>query len=137
MHDDDLYRLTIAVDFNGVIHDHDVGSKGAIELGSPEIPGAIDWLKEVSDSFNVALQSARFGLPGPAGPSCIQSAKRWLIAKGIPPSWVSHDPDTVCRRIHLTDRKVKYHVLLDDRAITFRGRFPSAEDLMAFKPWNR
>jgi hypothetical protein len=28
-------------------------------------------------------------------------------------------------------------VTLDDRAVTFTGNWPSVEDLLNFKPWNR
>ena len=129
-----LGKLTLALDFNGVIHDHvrSSGGKGPILPDAPEIPGAIDFLKRAVDHFNVQIMSARFNRDGEAA---FVEARAWLVAHDIPDGWITDDPD-MSGRIVLSGRKGKYLVSLDDRAINFDGSFPDLDELAAFKPWN-
>ena len=121
----------IAVDFNGVIHDHRDGQKGFCDADSPEIPGAIEWLKEISESFDVFLVSASFSRA-----PYILAAKQWLNAHGVPLAWMASV--AIGRsRITLTPFKPCCTIFLDDRAMTFRGTFPTKEFIKGFRPWNR
>jgi hypothetical protein len=124
-------RLIVACDFNGVIHDHRDGPKDKVDPASPAIPGAIDWLKAVSEELDVFLVSASF-----AKSPYVTSARAWLTAQGIPADWTT--PVVVGRsRITLTPFKPPCLLFIDDRGFCFRGEFPEVEDIKRFVPWNR
>jgi len=124
-------RLIIAVDFNGVIHDHRDGVRGFCEPGSPAIPGAIDWLSSMCDTFDVFLVSASF-----AKADYILAAKKWLAVQGIPLAWsIPQYPGR--SRLTLTPFKPVSLIFLDDRGVCFRGTFPTVNEIKSFKPWNR
>jgi len=124
-------KLTIGVDFNGVIHDHRDGARGFAEAGSPEIPGAIDWLRAISEEFAVVLVSASFA----RSPS-VHAARSWLESKGIPRAWTS--PVLVgMPRIAMSPFKPACVMFIDDRAFHFCGQFPTVDEIRSFKPWNR
>ena len=123
-------NLILAADFNGVIHDHQ-GKAGFCEAGSPEIPGAITWLKEISETYDVFLVSASFSKA-----PFVVAARAWLEAKGVPRPWLT--PVPVGRsRITLTPFKPACVMFIDDRGFQFVGTFPTLEAIQAFKPWNR
>lgn len=124
-------RLIVAVDFNGVIHDHPPGFKGKCEPGSPAIPGAIAWLKEIAEEYDVFLVSASFSRA-----DFITAAKAWLEATGIPRPWMM--PVLTGRsKLTLTPFKPPCQIFVDDRGFCFQGEFPSVSEIKAFKPWNR
>jgi hypothetical protein len=127
--------LTIGVDFHGVLCEHPEGSKGLTEAAWPEVPGAIEWLKEVSETFNVHIVSARFSRDGQEGADAVSAARAWLIDRGVPSLWMT--PVNGMPRIWLTPFKPACLLWVDDRGFQFRGRFPSAEEIRAFRPWNR
>jgi hypothetical protein len=127
--------LTVGVDFHGVICEHPEGSKGITEMTWPEVPGAIDWLKDVTDRFNVHVVSARFSRPGREGAVAIAAARSWLAYRGIPMAWMASPYGMP--RILLTPFKPACVLWVDDRAFCFRGQFPLVEEIEGFKPWNR
>ena len=128
-------RLIVGVDFHGVICEHPEGSKGLTSADWPEVPGAIEWLKLISEEFDVHLVSARFGRPGREGSDAISLARQWLSLRGIPSVWtmVIEGP----ARIWLTPFKPPCLLWIDDRGFCFRGVFPSRDEIMNFRPWNR
>jgi hypothetical protein len=130
-------RLTIGVDFHGVIVDHPAGSHGATELHWPEVPGALEWLRTISERFDVVLVSARFARPEPEGKAGITAAMQWLQMHGAPTHWFYADDEGGPPRVRLTGLKPACVLWIDDRGYCFRGRFPSARDVEAFTPWNR
>ncbi len=128
--------LTIGVDFHGVLVEHPEGSKGATSPDWPEVPGAIEWLRGISGRYNVHVVSARFARSGNEGADAIAAARQWLSARGIPLPWML-PVNGAMPRIWLTPFKPPCVLWIDDRGWTFRGVFPSAEEIAAFRPWNR
>ena len=130
-------KLTLSLDFNGVLHDHvkGPGGKGPIPPDSPEIPGAIEFLNRAVERFKVSIGSARFSKPGDEGRKAKDEARAWLVHHGIPANSITDDPDQ-SGKIFLTGSKVRYLVSLDDRSIRFDGTFPDLDELEAYKPWN-
>ena len=130
-------KLTLSLDFNGVIHDHvkGPGGKGPIPPDSPEIPGAIDFLTKAVERFKVSIGSARFSNPGDEGQKAKDEARAWLVNHGISNDDITDDPDQ-SGKIFLTGSKVRYLVALDDRSIRFDGTFPDLDELEQYQPWN-
>lgn len=126
--------LTIGVDFHGVICMHPEGEQGRTDMAWPAVPGAIEWLKGITETYNVHIVSARFSPFRGARPA-MEAAANWLVAQGIPRNWfVALDGPP---RIVLSPYKPACSLWIDDRAFCFAGTFPTAEEIGAFRPWNR
>lgn len=128
----------ICVDFDGVIHSYVSGWQGVSVIPDPPVEGAIEWLMA-----HLPVPDA-LGLSAPyKGPEVViyssrskswrgrRAMKKWLIANGLP-HW------------YITDKILKFPIkkpaaflTIDDRAICFDGTFPTADQMMKFKPWYR
>ena len=123
---------TICVDFDGVLHSYTSGWKGAATIPDPPVPGAMKWLTELTEHFNVVVCSARASRPW--GWIAI---RRWLRRElvrywGAHPS-VAHD---AADAIRVTSRKPAASVYIDDRAWRFDGEnFPTRAQLETHQPW--
>jgi hypothetical protein len=123
------------------------------------VPGALQFVVEALDSFEVHILSSRSHQWGGR-----RAMKRWLrdhlIAVGdvptdlnVPSWWMNfvaennhHEPwehelrnaaDLVVGRIKWPLFKPSAMVTIDDRALTFDGRWPAVQSLLAFRPWNK
>ena len=54
-HGPDAHKWTIAADCDGVLHSYVSGWQGADSLPDPPVPGAIEWLEDVTKHFEVAI----------------------------------------------------------------------------------
>jgi hypothetical protein len=133
----DLPKSTpiLCVDFDGVIHSYMSGWKGARNIPDPPVSGAIEWLQSlVADQqdafaprhleFDVQIFSSRSRYWG--GRSAM---KRWLLANGMRRGEVE--------AIGFPLMKPPAFLLIDDRAWTFTGTFPSVKQMQEFQPWNK
>lgn len=132
----------LVLDFDGVIHGYQSGWKGVEVVPDPPVPGAIEALLGYLEHFTVCIVSSRFNywkdsaeIPN-VGPH--SAVTRWLIKHGVPMGQVNPmadlgelDPG----RINLCAAKPAALLTIDDRAWTFAGRFPTAEEIRAFRPW--
>lgn len=129
----------ICVDFDGVIHSYTSGWKGADVIDDLPVPGAIEWLQEhlpVPDGLGghcvehrgpiVQIYSSRS-----KERSGVKAMKNWLIKHGLPRQYI-HDGI-----LQFPTQKPSAFLTIDDRAICFNGQFPSAQEMMSFKPWNK
>jgi hypothetical protein len=120
------------VDFDGVLHSYAQGFTGACDLPGEPIRGAREWIAAVqSAGYDVivyscrarSLEQAREDDPGSTwDPGGREAMREWLHRHGFPP-------------LPITGTKPAATVYLDDRALAFRGTFPSLEKLARFKPW--
>lgn len=114
----------VLVDFDGVIHSFISGWHGANVIGDPPVDEAIEWLNELveSDVFEVGIFSTRNFQEGG-----VEAMIDYLLENGL----------TTDNLIKLSFPKEKAGVFLiiDDRAMTFEGIFPTQEDILNFKPW--
>lgn len=117
-------QKTIVVDFDGVLHSYTSGWKGATVIPDPPVPGAIEWLREAVERFQVAIGSARSREKGG-----IEAMREWLAREGLAPE--------VLDKLRFPRTKIPAHVYLDDRGWRFEGSFPALDELEAFEPWNK
>ena len=103
----------LSLDFDGVLHSYSSGWQGAACIPDPPVPGAMAFLIDALASLCDWLRKHLTG-----------HLHNSLLA------------DDVVRRIGFPSQKLPAFVTLDDRAITFDGKFPSVSSLLAFKPWN-
>jgi hypothetical protein len=136
------------------------GWKGATRIPDPPVPGALEFVVGALERFQVAILSSRshqwFGR---------YAMKRWLRKHLIAtagfdfsdtPEWwataSAHDglrrwsrgmtrcawaAENVVREIMWPLHKPSAMVTIDDRALTFTGRWPALDELHAFQPWNK
>lgn len=128
----------ICVDFDGVIHSYNSGWQGADVIPDPPVPGAIKWLEDhlpvpdelgMSEEYQgpiVQIYSSRSRQRGG-----IKAMKKWLIKHGLHKSYIS---DGI---LEFPEKKPAAFLTIDDRAICFRGIFPTTQEMMSFKPWNK
>lgn len=129
----------ICVDFDGVIHSYSSGWQGVDVISDDPVPGAIEWLQEhlpVPDALGghcvdhrgpvVQIYSSRS-----KERSGVKAMKAWLVKHGLPREYIS---DGI---LEFPTQKPAAFLTIDDRAICFTGKFPSAQEIMSFKPWNK
>lgn len=117
----DNRRYTIAVDFDGVLHSYTSGWQGIDVIPDPPVPGAIEWLTDISNVFDVVIFTTRGETRDGQ-----EAVRRWLREWG----WGGG-------RLEVTALKVGALVYVDDRGWRFDGTFPTAAELMRVRPWNK
>jgi hypothetical protein len=117
-------KKRLSLDFDGVLHSYISGYVRGREdeVIDPPTPGAIEALTGYVKRFEVHIHSTRC-----ARPAAVLAMKAWLLAYGLPPE--------VLAEIRFSAEKVPGWLHLDDRAWLFTGRWPSAEEIDAFRPW--
>lgn len=159
-----MNKPILCLDFDGVLHSYTSGWQGARNIPDPPVAGAIDWLIHAMEKFEVHILSSRshqwFGRWS------MKSWLRYHVKEylwercteidvaGMPVSladivanqpWTGLDLEThvriaarqIVRRIHFPKHKPAAKVTIDDRALTFTGKWPSLIALERFQPWNK
>lgn len=124
-----LKKATLCLDFDGVIHGYQSGWQGADVITDPPVPGAIDFIKEALNHFQVAIYSSRSHQTGG-----IKAMQDWLTRAvgehyGMVPVWID--------MIEWPTHKPAAFITIDDRCIPFDGTWPAMKTLLEFKPWNK
>jgi len=96
-------RLTVCLDFDGVIHSYQSGWQGPEVVTDPPIHKVDQAIKRLRKDFRVVVHSARCRTE--EGRAAIE---RWLVKHQI-------EVDEVC------EHKPPAHVYVDDRAVAFTG----------------
>ncbi len=119
----------LCLDFDGVLHSYTSGWQGASIIPDKPVPGAVEFLKEATNEFEVHIFSSRSNQEG--GIKAMQTWLEIVVGEtyGMLPVWLD--------LIEWPTEKPPAMVTLDDRAITFTGKWPTIETLLAFKPWNK
>lgn len=124
-------RYTIAVDFDGVIHRYDSPWVNAHTIPDSPVDGAISWLWDMLQKFDVVIFSTR--------------CKTWRGRRAIR-KWMrkysgglyNESPGKLgIEDVRLSFSKPPALIYLDDRALRFEGEFPNAEDIHRLRPWNK
>lgn len=136
-------RPTLAVDFDGVIHAYTSPWTSPLDVHDPPVPGALDWLRaRLAGGWTVVIHTARL-VNGLASERCsvpeiavaprVEAIRSWLAAHG------GADLASHPAVFYWTEGgKPHADVYLDDRALRFDGRWPTAADLASARvPWNR
>jgi len=130
----------LCLDFDGVIHSYSSGWKGADVIPDPPVAGTFDFLEQAIDHFDVQIFSSRSHQPGGT-----QAMKDWLwkhLADHFDCAFAG-DPKDFDRALRIRDaisypaEKPAAMISIDDRALTFTGRWPAIQTLKEFKPWNK
>ena len=124
-------RYTVAVDFDGVLHEYRQPWIAHHVIPDGPTEGAIEWLWRTLQKFDVVIFSTR----GKTWRGR-RAVNRWLKQYG---GGLYHE--TMGNRgledIRCTDRKPAALIYLDDRAVRFAGTFPTPHEIHAARPWNK
>jgi hypothetical protein len=119
------YTPTIAIDFDGVIHQYISPWTLSHEIHDPPVEGAFEFLQGcVDEGFKIAIYTARVNDPGVV-PHIIQWFKKYAL------------PDRVFDAMTITALKPGAVIYIDDRGWRFEGLFPSFEKIRSLKQWNK
>lgn len=114
----------LCIDFDGVIHSYSSGWKGPTIIPDLPVEGAIKWLGDLlrDDRFAIYIYSSRSRYEGG-----VEAMKTWLFQNGF----------YAIGMINFPTEKPAAFLQIDDRAWCFKGKFPSIESMLEFKPWNK
>ncbi|MGW5408995.1 hypothetical protein [Streptomyces spiralis] len=112
--------MTIAVDFDGVIHAYSRGWHDG-SIYDPPIPGALDGLRTLMDQDAVFIHTTRD----------VSQVASWLLAHGFSVR-VGHDGPfwNERGRLLVTNQKMAATAYLDDRAVRFTDWDQALADLI-------
>lgn len=121
----------LCLDFDGVIHSYTSRWQGADVVPDPPVDGAIAFMLEALEHFDVTIFSSRSNQPGG-----LEAMRSWLKhhAGGC---WYESPAGPGLEDVRFVTEKPPAMVTLDDRALTFTGSWPAMQALLSFKPWNK
>lgn len=127
-----MKQLTIAIDFDGVIHAYTSGWKGPLVIADGPMPGAFDFITRVVSHRKVkaVIYSARLAnRPEDGGPEgVVHAMQAWFRKYGL--------PEGILRQIefHTGHGKPAAIIYIDDRGHRFQGSFPSVKTMLEGMP---
>ena len=119
-----MYKKTLLIDFDGVIHSYTSPWTGVDEVSDPPVPGAFEFLEEVIDIYDTCIYSSRSKKE-----EGVEAMREWLLLYGL--------PIEVLDKIRFPVEKPAAYLTIDDRCICFKGVFPAVHELNDFTPWNK
>lgn len=128
----------LCLDFDGVLHSYTSGWKGADVIPDAPVPGAVEFILAANEQFKVEIFSSRSHQAGG-----IEAMQRWFrqafygVFSRINEESAMVATDAAMEMISFPHNKPSAMVSIDDRAITFTGKWPEIETLRNFKPWNK
>lgn len=136
-----IHTPILCLDFDGVLHSYTSGWKGPRCIPDPPVPGAIDWLRSLlTDAECRCAMAPRFA----DFDVCVYSSRsRHIGGRRAIKKWLEKQFEIagyyrqLVELIRFPIRKPPAFLQIDDRAITFKGEFPSVEEMKSFTPWNR
>lgn len=124
-------KKTICVDFDGVLHSYTSPWVNPWTIPDPPVDGAISFIfKLLCANYNVVICSCR--------------ANSWRGRMAIRAWLREHSGNLWCDTmapgfcdIRVTAKKPQAVVYVDDRALRFKGVWPTVQTLKDLQPWNR
>lgn len=126
-------KLTICLDFDGVIHSYASGWQGIDTVADDVVDGFFEWADEAAKHFRLVVYSARS-----RESRGIAAMVRWMAAQRD--RWRAagnSSPEEAA--LEYASEKPKAFLYVDDRAHCFDGDWSklTPEAIKAFKPWNK
>jgi hypothetical protein len=121
----------LCLDFDGVCHSYTSGWKGANVIPDMPVDGLFEFLHDAVQKFDVRIFSSRSNQPSGIG-AMMAWFLRWAEELGQGTDYLK-----IVRQLTFPSEKPPAFVGIDDRVLTFTGKWPAIEELQAFKPWNK
>lgn len=132
----------LCVDFDGVIHSYVSPWTNATTISDPPVRGALNWLWNATEWFDVQVYSSRSKEPM-ARAAMLDWMTRYSRQEFPADHPMCHNGDAYAGDhkypITFAHEKPAAFLTIDDRAICFQGSWDELEpaDLRNFKPWNK
>ena len=126
------WKPLLCLDFDGVIHSYDSGWQGADIVADGPVSGAMEFIRNASEDFFIAIYSSRSSQTG--GIAAMKSALSGWMIKEFEDGQKTRE---ILDDIRWPVEKPPAFLTIDDRAIQFKGKWPYPSILLAFKPWNK
>jgi hypothetical protein len=139
---DFVSKPILCLDFDGVLYSYTSGWIEHDFIPDPPVPGAMQFLADAIKRFDVKIYSSRSAKKYDGGKRAMITWIQYWATKQLP----NEEPDftrnavinAICYNADAwPDEKPPAFLTIDDRALTFTGEWPTIEDLLAFKPWNK
>jgi hypothetical protein len=136
-----MSKPILCLDFDGVLHSYSSGWVAAHFIPDPPVPGALEFLYNAIEHFDIVIFSARS-----SEDSGILAMRTWLeywARRELGNDDERYRANAVINAICTnpkawpTRTKPPAFLTIDDRALTFDGTWPAIAALKAFKPWNK
>lgn len=122
----------LCLDFDGVVNSYKSRWTNARSIPDEPVEGAIDFIASaLAAGWDVVIHSSRARYWGG-----ISAMKGWL-KEHSGNMWYDSPAGSGLERVRFTRWKPSAWITIDDRALTFTGKWPSLSDLREFKPWNK
>lgn len=133
-------KLTLCLDFDGVIHSYTSGWVAPDFIPDPPVKGAFEFIHRALKPFDIVIFSSRSQYP--AG---IRAMQLWMgywaereLGNVAPEFKANHVLNRVVTNpVSWPTHKPPAWVTIDDRAVQFTGDWPDLGDLVNFRPWNK
>jgi len=133
---------TVAIDWDGVVHNATSGFVAGHVFPDPPVPGAIEAIRDYLGRFDVVIHSCRLSHHSGSGlhlrleqQRIIESMVDYLTDHGLT------EDDLYAQRGTLkfwTDHGKPLALLyIDDRGFRFVGEFPTVQEIYRLRPWNK
>jgi hypothetical protein len=137
-----INKPILCLDFDGVLHSY---SSGWIEhdfIPDPPVPGAMQFLAEAIQHFDVKIFSSRSNPKYEGGIRAMITWTAYWARKQLTneePTYIANSViNALCHNKEAwPTTKPAAFLTIDDRALTFEGNWPSINELKSFKPWNK
>lgn len=127
-------RWSVGVDFDGVIHQYVTPWIAPDVIPDPPVEGALAWLEEMSEHFNVVIQTTR------ARPQAVEGREGLVDGRDAIRVWLREHGmrSSVQHRLVVTHEKLPCLIYIDDRGWRFTGaNFPTRQEIHQARPWNK
>lgn len=120
----------LSLDFDGVCHSYTSPWVNSTTIPDPPVPGLYEFLKAASEHFIVQIYSTRSETRDGR-----IAMKEWVFNNAPREDW--GEEWNYLDRLEFPSTKPKAFVGLDDRVLTFEGKWPELATLINWKPWNK
>jgi hypothetical protein len=115
-------KRTLVLDFDGVVHSYTSGWVQHNVIPDAPVEGAFSFITAALKHFKIAIFSSRSSKT-----MGIDAMRAWFLKHGF--------PETLLAELSFPTDKPPAFLTIDDRAVTFTGKWPRLEDLFGFQTW--
>ena len=123
----------LCLDFDGVCNSYTSGWQGETNIPDDAVPGLFEFLERVAPLFDIQVFSSRSKTP--EGRTAMQTWFEHQRRKWREDGGGQGFKEII--EISFPATKPPATITLDDRALTFNGKWPSNDTLLTFQPWHK
>lgn len=126
-------KKILCLDFDSVVHSYSSGWKGPRTIPDPPVDGALEFIEMMLTArWDVCIFSSR-------GRYWVgrRAMRSWLYKHSGLGLWYGSPVSLGLENVRFPLFKPPAYLTIDDRAVTFRGLWPTVEDCAGFTPWDK